>query len=162
MKIYHGTNCDFTDIDLSHCKDKRDFGKGFYTTILEEQARQWAEFKCRQYNTDTAYLYEYEINDYSGLNVKRFDAYTLDWLEFIKENRMKGSIQHNFDIVIGPVADDKVARTLKLYLKGTNNAEWTLRKLMYSKPNNQVSLHTIVALKKLTLCGRTEWKTTNP
>ena len=36
--LYHGSNCNFDTIDLQKSKDKRDFGKGFYTTTLPEQA----------------------------------------------------------------------------------------------------------------------------
>jgi hypothetical protein len=32
MKVYHGTNCSFENVDMSKSKDKRDFGRGFYTT----------------------------------------------------------------------------------------------------------------------------------
>jgi hypothetical protein len=162
MILYHGTNVNFSDINLAVGKNKRDFGKGFYTTTLESQAHQWAEYKCRQYLTDTAYIYEYDIDDYTGLNVKTFDGYNLEWLEFIKENRIKDGINHNFDIVIGPVADDNIRRTLKLYLQARVSAEWTLHKLSYNKPNNQISFHTEIALSKLTFTGRKEWKINKP
>jgi hypothetical protein len=141
------------------CKDKRDFGKGFYTTVIEEQARNWAEYKCRQYNTHTAYLYQYELNDYSDLKVKSFDAYTIEWLEFVKNNRIIGGVQHDFDIVIGPIADGvMLKRFLRFYWRGINTAEYTLSKISSSKPNNQVSIHTVSALERLSYIGRTEWK----
>lgn len=43
MTLYHGTNSEFSEIDFSHSKDKRDFGKGFYTTTMYEQAEKWAK-----------------------------------------------------------------------------------------------------------------------
>ncbi|MDR1097118.1 MAG: DUF3990 domain-containing protein, partial [Tannerella sp.] len=43
MKLYHGSNCNFTTVDLSKSKDRRDFGRGFYLTALQNQARDWAE-----------------------------------------------------------------------------------------------------------------------
>ena len=63
------------------------------------------------------------------LNVKRFDALSEEWLEFIKENRSKGGLQHKYDVIIGPVADD-------------------------NKVNNQVSFHTEKALQYLQLTRR--------
>ena len=50
----------------------------------------------------------------SVLNVKRFDALSEEWLEFIKENRSKGGLQHKYDVIIGPVADDNTMETVQL------------------------------------------------
>jgi hypothetical protein len=41
--LYHGSNHSFEEVDLSKSKDKRDFGRGFYTTTLHEQAEDWAK-----------------------------------------------------------------------------------------------------------------------
>ena len=38
MKLYHGTNCEITDIDLQQCSPNKDFGRGFYLTDLKKQA----------------------------------------------------------------------------------------------------------------------------
>ena len=43
LTLYHGSNCNFNTVDLSKAKDKRDFGKGFYLTTLQSQAKDWAE-----------------------------------------------------------------------------------------------------------------------
>ena len=32
MKLYHGTNIDFSEIDFKKCKPNKDFGRGFYLT----------------------------------------------------------------------------------------------------------------------------------
>ena len=37
LTLYHGSNYSFDTVDLSKSKDKRDFGRGFYTTTLREQ-----------------------------------------------------------------------------------------------------------------------------
>lgn len=67
---------------------------------------------------------------------------SVDWLNFIRENRSRGGIQHNYDVVIGPVADDKTVQTVQLYLLGTITADEAMNRLKYNKVNNQISFHT--------------------
>ena len=75
----------------------------------------------------------------------------LQWLEFIKENRVRGGIQHAYDVVIGPVADDNTMETVQLYLSGILKSDEAVERLRYNKVNNQVSFHTSLALKHLFL-----------
>jgi hypothetical protein len=157
MTVFHGSNADFDEVSLDFAKDKRDFGRGFYTTTIREQAEEWAEIMCRRYGTKTAYLYEFEFSA-DGMTVKNFDAMTKDWLDFIIENRIKGGTQHTFDIVIGPVANDRTVNTLNLYLDGELTLEETLNRLSYMQANNQLSFHTGWALNSLIFIRRTEWK----
>ena len=76
--------------------------------------------------------------------------------EIIKENRTKGGIQHAYDVVVGPVADDNTMETVQLYLSGILKAEEAVERLRYNKVNNQVSFHTPLALEHLTLESRRE------
>jgi hypothetical protein len=61
MTLFHGTNVSFDEVSLDFAKDRRDFGRGFYTTTIREQAADWAEVMCRRYKTETAYLYTFEF-----------------------------------------------------------------------------------------------------
>lgn len=83
------------------------------------------------------------------MKIKRFTKLDKDWLEFIKENRLKGGIQHAYDVVIGPVADDKTMETIQLYLSGILTSKEAVERLRYSEVNNQVSFHTKKALEHL-------------
>jgi hypothetical protein len=157
MTVFHGSNADFDRVSLDFAKDRRDFGRGFYTTTIREQAAAWAEIICRRYVTETAYLYEFEFSA-ASLAVKTFDAMTKDWLNFILENRIKGGVQHSFDIVTGPVANDRTVNTLNLYLDGELFLEETLNRLAYMRANNQLSFHTGKALDSLVFIRREEWK----
>lgn len=47
MKLFHGSNMEIDKVDLSKCMPNKDFGCGFYTTILEEQAWRMAEGRAR-------------------------------------------------------------------------------------------------------------------
>ena len=112
MVLYHGTAHLFDAVDLEKSHNRRDFGRGFYTTILESQAREWAYRQKLRMHAEKYYVYQYLFTEDSNLNVKRFHALNQEWLEFIKENRSKGGLQHSYDVVIGPVADDNTMETV--------------------------------------------------
>jgi hypothetical protein len=149
MNLYHGSNYNFDAIDLSKSKDKRDFGKGFYTTTLREQAKDWAEVLFDRYRGDGIFIYEMELELAKELSVKIYDGLSEEWLLMVQKNRTLGGIQHKFDIVQGPVANDKTARTIALYIANIINANEAIERLRFNQINNQVSLHTSAALSHL-------------
>jgi len=157
IKLYHGSNVLFEVPLLAKSKDKRDFGRGFYTTTLKEQAEDWAKTLQNRFDGG-AYVYEFELNNMEILNIKVFSGLDLEWLEFVKDNRLKGGIQHNFDAVMGAVANDKTMQAITMYVDGMYTAEETLNRLRYMSPNDQISFHTEKALASLVFCGVTEWK----
>lgn len=147
--VYHGSCSDFENIDLRKSHDRRDFGKGFYTTILHEQSKEWAYRLSLRKKKKEYYVYEFLFEEVPILKVKRFDRLNEEWLEFIKSNRSKGGLQHNYDVVIGPVADDNTMETVQLYIANILSAKEAVERLRYSKVNNQVSFHTEKALQYL-------------
>lgn len=154
LTLYHGSASDFDIIDLQRSKNRRDFGSGFYTTILEKQAAEWAYRKCLREKKSKYFVYKYLFHQDKSLSVKHFDGLDKDWLEFIKHNRSKGDIQHKFDVIIGPVADDNTMETVQLYIAGILTSNEAIERLRYSKVNNQVSFHTEKALRSLQFIGR--------
>ena len=154
---YHGSCYEFDEIDLRKSHNRRDFGKGFYTTILQSQSEEWGYRLSLREKRNKYYVYEYIFEENPELNVKRFDTLSEDWLEFIKENRSKGGLQHGYDVVIGPVADDNTMETVQLYIAGIFTASEAVNRLRYNKVNNQVSFHTSKALKYVRLIRRTAY-----
>ena len=152
--LYHGSNHQFDKVDLSKSKDFRDFGRGFYTTTLREQAEDWAEALFDRFKGDGIFIYETELELSGDLSTKKYDGLSEEWLLMIQRNRTLGGIQHNFDIVQGPVANDKTARTIALYVAGIINADEAIERLHSNRINNQVSLHTTAALSRLTITRR--------
>lgn len=152
--LYHGTNVMFDRVDLDHSKDKRDFGKGFYTTTLEEYAVRWAENMYIRYGGEGKYVMRFKLEPAEDLNIKTFEGLTREWLTMIKNNRMCGGTQHGYDMVIGPVADDNTIRTVALYVAGIYNEEMAIEQLRSYVTHNQVSLHTKKALECLEYLGR--------
>ena len=156
LVIYHGSNFAFDTIDLEKSHNRRDFGRGFYCTVLESQAEEWARRLYLRSHKGGRYVYRYLFRQTEDLKIKHFTALDQEWLEFIKENRTKGGIQHSYDVVVGPVADDNTMETVQLYLSGILKSEEAVERLRYNKVNNQVSFHTPLALKHLTLESRRE------
>lgn len=103
------------------------------------------------------YLHQISFEEASVLNVKRFDTLNEEWLEFIKSNRSKGGLQHDYDVVIGPVADDNTMETVQLYIANILTATEAVERLRYNNVNNQVSFHTEKALKYLKLIRRFDY-----
>lgn len=152
--LFHGTNVFFDRVDLDHSKDKRDFGKGFYTTTFKEQAASWAENMYIRYGGEGMYIMSFKLHIPPNLKVKTYCGLTKEWLSMIKNNRLYGGIQHDYDIVIGPMADDDTMRTVALYVAGIYTEEMAIEKLRSFEPHNQVSIHTLKALDCLSFVGR--------
>ncbi|MCD7783965.1 MAG: DUF3990 domain-containing protein [Oscillospiraceae bacterium] len=154
LTLYHGTDSDFETIDLSKSLEKRDFGTGFYTTTISSQAERWALNKKVRNTSEHAYVYVYEAGIPDALSLKSFDGLSLEWLEMIRTNRQLGGIQHGYDIVIGPVANDDTMLTVNRFIQGIYTAEEALERLRFSKANDQVSFHTEAAVSCLKLVRR--------
>lgn len=152
--VYHGSCFVFDKVDLSKSYNRRDFGKGFYTTILQSQSKEWAYRLSLREKKEEYYVYEFLFWENDTLKVKRFDSLNIEWLEFVKMNRIKGGLQHDYDIVIGPVADDKTMETIQLYIADILTSEEAIERLKYSKVNNQISFHTQKSLSYLKFIRR--------
>lgn len=63
MILYHGSNIDITDIDLSQSKVGKDFGCGFYLSADKEQALALAKRKTEQIGTGNPVLNVYEFDE---------------------------------------------------------------------------------------------------
>lgn len=157
LTVYHGSCAEFDKIDLEKSHNRRDFGKGFYTTLLETQSKEWGYRLALREKKKNYYVYEFLFEEDPSLKVKRFDTLNEEWLEFIRANRSKGGVQHSYDVVIGPVADDNTMETVQLYMSGIYNAKEAVERLRYNKVNNQVSFHTKRALKYLHFVRRNDY-----
>ena len=134
MTLYHGSNQDIVSIDLEKGLMYKDFGKGFYLTPDKATAIRMAQKKARIFGGEPT-LITYELDE-KGLNseikVKRFPAKAnVDWFLFIDANRDRTQKQpvHNYDIVIGPIADDGVVLQLANFHQGIYSAQDAARYL---------------------------------
>lgn len=119
MKLFHGTNIDFDNIDLKMSKPNKDFGQGFYLSDTRQQAEELAMARV-ELTGGSPVVIEYDFDEEllhdRSLKVKLFEEYTEDWANFILTNRnsTNGNI-HDYDIVFGPIANDRVGRQLWRY-----------------------------------------------
>ena len=137
MILYHGTNAAFDTIDLSCSKPNKDFGRGFYLSADKEQAMEMAMAKVDQleYGTSTVMSYEVDETQMNELKVLRFDSYSEEWAKFILLNRNNASSNpaHDYVIVIGPIADDRVGVQLWRYETQAIDLPTLVRNLQYMK-----------------------------
>lgn len=161
MILYHGSNTDIACIDLTKCRPFKDFGRGFYLTTVEQQASLMAKRTARIAG-GKPYVNVYEIADDFAqiplLNVLNFGHEPSEqWAKFVIANRdpsnnMTG-IEREYDIVIGPVANDDIALLFAQYKNGFIDLDVLKKGLTYRQLTNQVAFLTNKALALLTKTG---------
>ena len=138
MILYHGSNVEIRHIDLSKSARGKDFGKGFYLSEDEKQAEDMAVFKSLQTNS-TPIVNSFEFDERAmsdqSLRVKIFKEYSLEWAEFVFKNRSNRSDTpvHEYDIVYGPIADDKVGVQIRNFMEGNISIDVFLERLKFIK-----------------------------
>ena len=138
MILYHGTNTDFTAIDLKKSQRGKDFGCGFYLSESESQAEEMAKFKVQLFGEQSV-VQHYEFDEVrlsdGTLRVRRFDGYSRDWAEFILANRQNRNAAniYDYDIVYGPIANDKVGAQIRNVMEQNINMDTFLERLKYMK-----------------------------
>lgn len=130
--LYHGTTEEFDIIDTSRGKGYKDFGRGFYATARKDHAESIAKRNKRikmarqnkiarknpNFRKETINAYRYNLifsENTEGLNVKVFKTADVEWARFILMNRKSEYTRHNYDIVIGPTADDETTTIINYY-----------------------------------------------
>lgn len=151
LSLYHGTTEMIYDIKIIKSNRTLDFGQGFYTTTSFNQAKDWARRRARTNKKIRFYVYQYQIHesDLLDLKVLKFDGPTDEWIEFVLNNRMDEAFIHDFDIVIGPVADDRVYAAFALFESGFLNKVQLIEQLRTLDLVDQYLFHTDKALSKL-------------
>jgi hypothetical protein len=151
MIVYHGSYTEIREIDLAMTSPRKDFGKGFYVTKFRKQAEEWAErignnHHCKGIVTEFTFYENAFIDEVH--KVLRFDGYTDEWLDFVTLNRRLDSPipAHDYDIVEGPVADDKISRYIKKYVDGKISREKFFQSLIHPQPTHQICFCTADSL----------------
>ena len=151
MRLYHGSTVAVRKPSLRPGRPNADFGKGFYTTINYEQAVRWAHIKQERDEAQRAVVSVYEFDetilDSPDLKIRRFTGADEPWLYFVTDCRK--SRGHDYDLVQGPVANDKVFTTVNLFESGVLSAEAAILQLKAYKTYDQLSFHTDKVIKTL-------------
>lgn len=138
ITLYHGSNIEIDEIDLSRCKAGKDFGRGFYLNPNYDQALKMAAKTFRILGEGAEIVNSFEFDDTiltssSELKIKIFADYSEEWADFIVMNRKNhsGRPMHSYDIVIGPIADDTVGVQIRRYLQGYMPASKLVEELRF-------------------------------
>lgn len=155
MKLYHGSTVEVRKPSLRPGRANADFGKGFYTTSNPEQADRWAHIKQEREEAPRAIVSVYDFDETllenPDLNIRHFTGADEAWLYFVTDCRK--SRGHDFDLVLGPVANDKVFTTVNLFESGVLSAEAAILQLKAYKTYDQLSFHTAKAIGALRFVG---------
>lgn len=150
MKVYHGSLEIVVHPVIRVPNRTLDYGKGFYTTTSESQAAAWVKRRINGFSP-IGYVNVYELNDdvLSDMNILSFNEPTEEWLDFVMNNRTNPDFTHDYDIVLGPVANDRVYAAFALYESGFINKTELIKELKAYKLVDQYLFHTEKSLKAL-------------
>lgn len=135
MKLYHGSNIRIEQINLEKSKPNKDFGKGFYLSENETQVMEMASFKSMQLGGEpvvTEFEFDDRVMNSTHLRIRIFNDYSEEWADFVFANR-EGNDVEQYDIVYGPIADDKIGLQIRKLKDGAIDRKEFLTRLKYIK-----------------------------
>ena len=143
MNVYHGSYLEVKEPRIIKGKFTKDFGTGFYCTVIREQAEKWA----KRNKSGIVNTYTVNMRIMEGLKVKNFESMTDEWLDFIIDSR--NGKEHAYDIVVGAMANDQIYNFIEDYIAGNITREmfWSLAKFRY--PTHQIAFCTKESLRCL-------------
>lgn len=151
MKLYHGSIVAVRKPNVKRGRSAVDFGRGFYTTTSFEQAKKWAILKSRRADVSHAVVSVFEISDDildGRYHTLKFDGPTEEWLNFVVGNR-RGQTTAHYDLTMGPVANDQLYATIRLYEQGVITASAAIEMLKAHVLFDQLAFHSQEVLNKL-------------
>lgn len=153
MRLYHGTNAEIEAIDLNMSKVGKDFGCGFYLTpdlvTAKNQAQRRADIDG---GNPVVNVYEFDEALLADMAVVRYDGYSTQWAEFVKANRNNRSRTqlHDFDIVIGPIANDDIGMQMRKFNAGRITLEQFMKAIEWKEVTIQYFFGTERSIRLLT------------
>lgn len=145
MIIFHGSDTAVIKPKILSSNRLLDFGEGFYTTSSHDQAVRWAGrvSERRKSNNQIISMYDFNLDKAAEeLQIIHFNALTLLWLHFVTSCRSGKETGLNYDIAMGPVANDNVYATIQLFETGLLSEDETITRLKIEKIYNQILFHT--------------------
>jgi hypothetical protein len=151
MKLYHGSLESVSKPEIRESNRTLDYGKGFYATTSYKQAEDWVLRRSKEMNVSRGFVNVYEFDESALRKMKSliFNQPTEEWVDFVHQNRTVKGFQHDYDIVYGPVANDRVYAAFALYEGGVLDKQELIRELRTYKLVDQYLFHTSPALQYL-------------
>ena len=150
--LYHGSNMKVDKPMLLKGQRALDFGAGFYLTSSYEQAMKWAKTVTRRRGNGQAIVNIYDLDELrlATLRVLRFNTADGDWLDYVVKNRRGQAVVGDYDVVIGPVANDSTLPVIDDYMSGNYTKEEAVRRLLPQNLTDQYAFKSTEALAALT------------
>lgn len=151
MNLYHGSLEIVQKPEIRKANRTLDYGSGFYTTTSYEQAEAWVRRRMDEAKQNRGYVNVYKMSEAIPTDLKQltFQAPTEEWVDFVMHNRTEKGYLHDYDIVYGPVANDRVYAAFALYEGGLLNKQDLIKELKAYKLVDQYLFHTEKALETL-------------
>ena len=151
MKIYHGSIEIVDKPEIRKATRTLDYGNGFYTTTSYKQAEDWVKRRLNEKEVAKGYVNTYEFDEklLPKLNSLIFQTPTEEWVDFVMKNRTQKGFSHSYDIVYGPVANDRVYAAFALYEGGLISKQQLIADLKTYKLVDQYLFHTEAAILTL-------------
>ncbi len=148
MKLYHGSNVVVEKPIIKSNLRALDFGAGFYLTSSEVQAVKWAQSVTRRRKTGEPIVNIYSIdeNKIADLRVLKFEEANGEWLDFVVANRKRIPLAEQYDIIIGPVANDSTLDVINDYMRGRFTKEIAVQLLLPQNLTDQYAFLTDEAI----------------
>lgn len=156
MLLYHGSNVQVRNPHIIKSNRNLDFGTGFYTTSDYEQAKRWAIIKAKRLREGKSFVtcYDFDFEEASkNLKIKIFASPDIEWLTFVADNRKNIYNGEQYDVVVGPVANDRTILTINDYVSGAISSEVALMLLKPAVLSDQYVFLTKKSLEYLTYRG---------
>lgn len=136
MILYHGSTCEIDKIDLAKSRPNKDFGIAFYLSAEKTQAEEMANFKADfEGGIPVVNAFELDEQQLNSLRFKKFDGYTPEWAQFVFDHRTVplGRTLHDYDVVYGPIANDRVGAQITRYKQGYISFDEFIERIKFIK-----------------------------
>lgn len=140
--LYHGSYTVVTQPQVDMSRAHLDFGRGFYATSYESQAKAWARRKAARLSARHTQASPI-VNVYNAAElderyrVLHFPENNEEWVEFGCSCRRGGDSYKDYDLIIGGVANDQVFAAVDMYYRGIWDMERTIRELTFYDRSDQ-------------------------
>ncbi len=152
MKVYHGSLEQVTHPEMRKPNRTLDYGSGFYTTTSFQQAKDWVLRKMKEQAAQSGFVNVYDLDEekMKSMNTLFFHEPTGEWVDFVMLNRRQRGFTHDYDVVYGPVANDRVYAAFALYEGNLIDKLTLISELKAYKLVDQYLFHTERSLSLLT------------
>ncbi len=151
MKVYHGSIEVVETPEIRVADRPLDYGSGFYATTSCEQAQAWVARRANDKGIRNGFVNVYDFDEEASRCLHRllFHSPTDEWIDFVMANRTQAGFTHDYDLVYGPVANDRVYLSFTLYEGGIIDREELVKRLKTYRLVDQYLFHTVEALQFL-------------